>query len=109
MIRVIIIKELPGKEPVPLGEMRIVNQSPAGELGDYEVEVGIEHGNSVSVLSRRISPFLRKKQNVFALIYDVLDELEPEHFRLDRDPDDPHPGHSVNQRALLKAFRKVLK
>lgn len=109
MIRVIILKELPNEAPAPLGEMRITNLSPEGSLGDYEVEIGIEHGNSVSALHRYVRAYQRKRYNVFHLLREILIGLDHKHLELDRDPDLPRQEPSVNQKELLKAFRKVFK
>jgi hypothetical protein len=73
-----------------------------GEFANYSVRFGVEKGRSVGLHQRGLLNFPRKKYNVFALLLQALNTLDPSELEFDGEWDQrTHPS-------VLKLLRSRL-
>jgi hypothetical protein len=69
---------------VELGRITIENLTEGdGELADYSIRFGVDRHEAVGVHQRAILAFPRHKYNVFGLLLQALNTLDPRELELD--------------------------
>ena len=86
----VIVRHTESKAELAKITIENVSDDGDGEFANYSVRFGVEKGQSVGIHQRGILNFPRKKYNVFALLLQALNTIDPSELEFDGDWDMRH-------------------